>query len=317
VSHDDFHTLSHLAHERVYDSAESARLARTWTRQDTVDGWRHARMYRTLDPLLTARPGARWVTVGDGRYGTDAHYLQAHGADALATDISDTMLQRAKEEGFIRDYRNENAEHLSFADGVFDYALCKESYHHFPRPMLALYELLRVARRGVVLIEPDETPILASPRHLVKMMVKSALIRLGLGQRFGDRATSIIDTGVNWYEEVGNFGYAISRREMERVALGLDLPHVAFLGLNDAYEPGVEDEPATEDSALFRRIRGDIAAQDRQSQRGLSRTRPKLLVAMIFKETLDPALRAALSTAGYEVRDLPRNPYLRAPRSSS
>lgn len=307
----DFHTLSHRAHERVYDSAESARLARTWTRQDTVDGWRHARMYRTLDPLLAAHPGARWVTVGDGRYGTDAHYLESRGADALATDIADTMLQRAKAEGFIRDYRKENAERLTFADDSFDFALCKESYHHFPRPMLALYELLRVARRGVALIEPDETPALMSPRHIGKMLVKSALIRLGLGARFGDRSTGIIDTGVNWYEEVGNFGYAISRREMERVALGLNLPHVAFLGLNDAYEPGVEDEPATEDSARFRRIRDDIAAQDRRGERGLSRSRPKLLVAMIFKEPLDPALRTGLHTAGYEVRDLPRNPYLR------
>jgi hypothetical protein len=117
---------------------------------------------------------------------------------------------------------------------------------------------------------------------------------------------------VNWYEEVGNFGYSISRREMERVALGLNLPHVAFLGLNDAYEPGVEDEPATEASALFRRIRDDIAAQDRAAQRGLSRARPKLLVAVIFKTPLDPALRTALTTEGYEVRDLPRNPYLGA-----
>lgn len=309
----DFHKLSHRAHERGYDSEESARLARTWTRADTVDGWRHARMYRTLDPLLAARPGARWITVGDGRYGTDAHYLGAHGAAALATDISDTMLKRARDEGFIRDFRQENAEHLSFADGAFDFGLCKEAYHHFPRPMLALYELLRVARQGVVLIEPDETPILMRPRQVLKMWIKDALLRLGLGRRFGDRSTEIIDCGVNWYEEVGNFGYSISRREMERVALGLNLPHVAFLGINDAYVRGVEDEPATEDSALFRRIREEIAMLDRQCRRGFSRSRPKLLVTMIFKEALDPALRAALLAAGYAVRDLPRNPYLGGP----
>jgi hypothetical protein len=170
--------------------------------------------------------------------------------------------------------------------------------------------MLRVARRGVVLIEPDESPVFMGPRHLAKMMLKAALIRLGLGGRFGDRSTSVIDCGVNWYEEVGNFGYSITRREMERVALGLNLPHVAFRGLNDAYVPGVEDEPATEDSALFRRIRDEIATLDRAAERGLSRTRPKLLVAMIFKEALEPALRAALTAAGYEVRDLPRNPYL-------
>ena len=306
----DFHKLSHLAHEQVYDSDHQDRLAKTWTKPDTVDGWRHARMYRCLDPLLTVCRGASWVTLGDGRYGTDAHYLGEHGAEAVATDISDTMLRRAKEEGFIRDYRKENAEHLSFADGSFDFALCKEAYHHFPRPMLALYEMLRVARRGVVLIEPDETPTLMGGKYILKMMVKEALIRLGLGGRFGDRSTNIIDCGVNWYEEVGNFGFCISRREIERVAVGLNLRHVAFLGINDVYEPGVEDAKATEDSALFRKVRDQIAALDRQCQRGLNQARPKLLVAMIFKNELPADLRAALVAAGYEVRDLPRNPYL-------
>ncbi len=306
----DFHRLSHLAHEQVYDSAHQDRLARTWTKADTIDGWRHARMYRCLDPILTVCPGAHWVTLGDGRYGTDAHYLGEHGANAVATDISDTMLKRAKEEGFIRDYRKENAEHLSFADASFDFALCKEAYHHFPRPMLALYEMLRVARQGIVLIEPDETPTLMGWKHIGKMLVKEALIRLGFGSRFGDRSTNVIEYGVNWYEEVGNFGYSISRREIERVALGLNLPHVAFLGINDAYEPGVEDAPATEDSALFRKIRAEIADLDRQNLRGLSQSRPKLLLAIILKHPLSHDLRAALVSGGYEVRDLPRNPYL-------
>lgn len=39
-------------------------------------------------------------------------------------------------------------------DDAFDYVLCKDSYHHMPRPMIALYQMLRVARRAVVLIEP-------------------------------------------------------------------------------------------------------------------------------------------------------------------
>ena len=33
-------------------------------------------------------------------------------------------------------------------------------------------------------------------------------------------------------------------------------------------------------------------------------------VAMIFKDALPTDLRTALTAAGYEVRDLPRNPYL-------
>ena len=306
----DFHTLSHRAHEQQYDDARQVRLAETWTREGTVDAWRHERMYRCLDPVLKSFPGARWMTVGDGRYGTDAHYLGQHGASAVATDISDTMLKRAHAEGYIRAFQKENAERLSFADDSFDFALCKEAYHHFPRPMLALYELLRVAKRGIAFVEPDETPILMGGKHVAKMIVKELLIRVGLGRFFRERATGIIDTGANWYEDVGNFGFCISRREVERVALGLNLPHVAFKGMNDSYIEGVENEPATDDSALFKKIKSDIAALDRQSACGLSGGRPKLLVGMIFKEALEAAPRAALVADGFDVVDLPRNPYL-------
>ena len=268
-------------------------------------------MYSSLDPLLGHFPGARWITVGDGRYGNDAHYLEQHGANALATDISDTMLQRAKASGFISSYQRENAEHLSFPDNSFDFALCKESYHHFPRPMLALYELLRVARRGVVLIEPDETPVFMGLRHFLQMFAKEMLVKAGLGKLFADHSTNVIDFGANWYEEVGNFGYSISPREIERVALALNYPHVAFRGINDVYLAGVENEPAVDTSPLFSETRRQIAEMDRLGKRGLSRPRCTLLVAVIFKEAMEPALRNAFLAASFDVRDLSRNPYLK------
>jgi SAM-dependent methyltransferase len=309
-SADDFHKVSHHLHEQLYEGEKQARLMETWKRDTTVDAWRHARMYRCLDPLLASFPSSKWMTVGDGRYGTDAHYLEQRGAHAVATDISDTMLRRAQEDGYIREYRKENAEHLSFADNTFDFALCKEAYHHFPRPMLALYEMLRVTRLGVVLIEPDETPIIMGLRHIAKMLFKETLIRCGLHRLFHDRSTNIIDCGSNWYEEVGNFGFCISRREIERVAIALNFRHVAFRGINDVYIEGVEDEADSRDSALLRKIEGDIEALDRQSRRGLSRGRPKLLVAVILKQQAEEALRRALVDVEFEVRDLPRNPHL-------
>ena len=307
---ENFDKISHELHERLYDGEKQARLLETWKRSDTVDAWRHERMYRCLDPLLAHFPGAHWMTVGDGRYGTDAHYLETKKAHAVATDIADTMLRKAKEDGYIREFKKENAERLSFADNSFDFALCKEAYHHFPRPMLALYELLRVAKTGVVLIEPDESPIVMNTAHVLKMAVKETLIRLGLGRLFRDRGTHIIDTGANWYEDVGNFGFSISRREIERVALGLNYPHVAFRGISDSYIEGVEDETAQPGSPLMQRIETEIAAQDSFAARGLSRGRPKLVVAMIFKTAIDDQLRTALQAANYEVRDLPRNPYV-------
>jgi hypothetical protein len=136
------------------------------------------------------------------------------------------------------------------------------------------------------------------------------LIKAGFGGLFKDRSTNVINFGANWYEEVGNFGYSISPREIERVALALNYPHVAFRGINDVYIEGVENEPAVDSSPLFSKTRGQIAELDRLCTRGLSRSRNTLLVAVIFKEAIDPALKSALLNSGYDVRDLSRNPYL-------
>jgi ubiquinone/menaquinone biosynthesis C-methylase UbiE len=304
-----FDKTSYAAHENLYETEKAGTLFATWMKEGTVDAWRHAQMYECLDPLLAEAAGANWLTVGDGRCGTDAHYLEQHGMKVLASDISDTMLKVAQAAGFIQSYKKENAERLSFEDNSFDYVLCKEAYHHFPRPMVALYEMLRVGRKGVVLIEPDDSPVLVGDRRVVKMIVKESMIRLGFGRLFGDRRTDIIDSGSNWYEEAGNYGYAISKREIEKVAMGLDLPQVAFKGINDVYVDGVEHEALSDDSKLLQKIKEQIHEMDREVDRGLSRGRPKLLVAMIFKEPISEQLRGALISRKYDVRDLPRNPH--------
>jgi hypothetical protein len=40
-------------------------------------------MYQTIDPILKTEPEAKWLTVGDGRYGTDAKYILDKGCEAL------------------------------------------------------------------------------------------------------------------------------------------------------------------------------------------------------------------------------------------
>jgi SAM-dependent methyltransferase len=55
------------------------------------------------------------------------------------------------------DYRIENAECLSFDSRSFDLVFCKESLHHLARPVLGLYEMLRVCRRAALWIEPHDT----------------------------------------------------------------------------------------------------------------------------------------------------------------
>ena len=237
------------------------------------------------------------MTVGDGRYGNDAHYLLKKGLDVVATDISDALLSEARAKGHIEQYRRENAESLTFKDGTFDFVLCKESFHHFPRPMLALYEMLRVCRFGVVLLEPNDVYVHARmatlAKHLVKKLVKSM---------FGRRCDR------HRFEKTGNYVYALSRREVEKVALGMNYRAVAFCGMNDYYDVGVEYEKALEQNRVFRKVRRKI-----QWRNLLCRMRIAdygLMASIIFKTVLKDDLRRSLRDAGYDVIQLPQNPYV-------
>jgi len=253
-------------------------------------------MYQTLDPILESDVGATWLTVGDGRYGLDARYVLDHGSDAVASDISEILLEEGRRLGLVPTYRVENAEAMTAADDDFDYVLCKESYHHFPRPALALYEMLRIARKAVVLIEPADEFVYENAFCRLAHRIASWRLRL--------RGSAIER---NSYEESGNYVYSISRREIEKVALGLNLPAVAFHGINDTYIAGVEHEALADNGPLQAAVKRQIRAADLRCRVGWRQY--NLLCAVVFLEPPDSGLRANMSGAGFSVIDLPRNPY--------
>src|SRR5438874_11315870 len=121
-----FHELSYKLHEdEKHTQTESCSLDlyRNWFESGSVDLWRHLRMLSCLDPLLEEFPGARWLTVGDGTYGTSSTYIERRGADALPVDINVSLLEVARQRGLIRDYKKENAEALSFRADSFGFAV--------------------------------------------------------------------------------------------------------------------------------------------------------------------------------------------------
>ena len=207
------------------------------------------------------------------------------------------FLKEAKEFGYIEAYSKENAESLSFEDNKFDFAFCKESYHHFPRPMIALYEMLRVVRSGIVLIEPSDSYINSSvfetPLRNLKNIVKLRTRKRSMKHDF---------------EESGNYLYRISRREIEKVALGLNLKTVAFKGINDYYTKGVETEKVSDNTRLFKKVRVLIVLQNILSK--LRLLQYGLLATIIFKDEVDRDLRKKLLVHGYQIIDLPKNPYV-------
>jgi SAM-dependent methyltransferase len=56
-------------------------------------------------------------------------------------------------------YIQENSECMSLPSRSFDLVICKEGIHHLARPVLGVYEMLRVTRGAILVIEPAETQI--------------------------------------------------------------------------------------------------------------------------------------------------------------
>lgn len=302
----DFYNESYEKHAvnfKLYaQDGDRQTLAQNWLRNDTVGAYLAHRRHSIVDPLLESYPNAAWLTVGDGRYGSNAHYLASKGGDAMATDISDYLLKEGMAMGFISKYSQENAEALSFADESFDFTLCIEAYHHFPRPMKALYEMLRVARKGVVLLEPPDQYIYANAFQLMFRKFLLFLNDLGVFKKLIGK-----EVKKHTYEDVGNYVYKVSEREIEKVALGLNYPFVAFKKINQFYIDGINGEVADKNSKLFKKVKTYTSVLNILTK--LKLIEPSLLSVIILKETPDDLCKKRLNEAGYKLVKLPRNPY--------
>lgn len=248
-------------------------------RTDLIGWWRYQRFFEPVFKCLSHTKDCSWVTVGDP-YGSDAFQMTREGfKSVLPTNIGEYLLKESKARGLIQNYRVENAEALSFPDNSFDYVLCKEAYHHFPRPMVALYEMLRVARKAVVLIEPQD-PLIDHPAYV------------------GDWPAG--------YEASGNYVYTLSRRELHKVALGLDLPAVATRGLYDLWYEGISDVPAREDNPQFVTYRQTVEAEELRCAR--HEQKYNYILAILYKERPDIDVRQF--SGAWSITSFPGNPYI-------
>lgn len=302
----DFAEESHKKHQTHYkghvEGEELSDEVKKWLRDDTVEEWRHDRLHGLIDPILHVESNDRWLTVGDGRFAREARYISDRSHNALPTDISVELLEKAKKWGLIDDYAEENAEDLSFDDSTFDYVFCKQSYHHFPRPYLALYEMLRVARNGVILVEPSD-PKLHENLHSEPFLRKL----LNVVNRLRGSDERVPEPPI--FEPSGNYVFTISRREIEKIALGLDYDVVAFKGVNDFNRrDGAEEESLTERGPVYRKMTTMIAIRDLLCSLGL--VGHSKLAAIIFKQVPRDELLTELSDTGYDIVRLPDNPHL-------
>lgn len=274
---------------RQIESEMGANLPSRYTNPGSIDNWRHTRMLDLTRPIWEAIPESCWITVGDGRYGSDVAYLHSNGIKVVATSLTDDKLKYAHEQGHIPAFQAENAEYISFPDNALDFVLCKEAYHHFPRPPITLYEMLRVADIGVVLIEPLDNPKLMDD---LKRLLKQALR--------GNREVQ--------FETSGNYLYRLIVPELGKLLTAMGGEHMAFKGINDFYHAPLAGYDANGLNIGSFITRLGIVVQNGLSRLGLLGY--GLGCVVIFKPGVDHKILEALHNAGFQLIDLPRNPYV-------
>jgi len=302
---------SYKSHEeniiKMVEETDFESFRRSYFDEGLTTSWLVNLFNTYLDPLLESDTNASWLTIGDGRYGSDAHYLIKKGFRVMATDISDAALKIGAEKGFIKEYSKENAEHLSFKDKEWDYSLCKEALHHFPRPYAAIYEMLRVSKKGIVLIEPCDMYVFSTSRQILFRELVEKLSPIPFFKKI------LGDVKRHTYEDAGNYVYKISRREIEKVALGLNLRYVAFKNfnlsaeINDANGKSDPEERIGPNAPAYNRMKKKIRTFEILAKFKLSQ--PTNLCAIIFTERPSQKTIELLLKNSYDFIELPKNPY--------
>ncbi len=289
-------------YKKCLDGGPKNKIATSWLNKSTLDFWRHERMLNPLKAIINKND--TWLTIGDGRYGSEANWLLSKGISAHASDMSTDLLKKAKDLNLITEYSRQNAEELTFKNESFDYVLIKESLHHFPRPWLALYEAFRVSRKGVVIIEPNDY---FSDRGNVKKK---------FFKRFKDFIKIILKKKINkdeyGFEEVGNFIYTMNIRELEKFMLGIHQTNIAYLFLNDHYFDGVEHvsmrDRTIKDFLLYLKLLLIINFKNIICKLGISNE--SLLAAILIKENINERKKQKLLQYSWHLKNLPTNPFL-------
>ena len=105
VKHDDKGKIYDLQREYMDNDIhkdERKLIHESWFKEDTVDFWRHKRMYETIKPLALFYGNKKWLSIGDGRYGLDSYRLKKmFNINVFPTDISKKMLEKARELGIV------------------------------------------------------------------------------------------------------------------------------------------------------------------------------------------------------------------------
>jgi ubiquinone/menaquinone biosynthesis C-methylase UbiE len=187
-----------LKRTQIESSERKAReLVKVQYEGDPHHDYFRALPFEAVKSLLNAAgiPSGGKTLVAACGIGTDLHYLrQFHSSVYYMCDISASMVGLANANHPDARGNAADIETLPYADDCFDLVFVASSLHHLPRPYIGLYELMRVAKRAVIVVEPND----------------SLLTRIA--------STMGLATVV---EQAGNYVYRFSREDFQHVARAL------------------------------------------------------------------------------------------------
>ena len=290
------------SNSQLFEKYKLTDIERSWFDEDTLDKWRHNRMMEPVNAFITK--DSTWLTIGDGRFGLESIYIKKRGGTVHSTDIDVELLKKSKEMGFIDSYSKQNAEELTFSDSSFDYVLIKEAVHHFQKPWIGIYEAFRVANKGVILLEPRDKNL--NNQGLRKRLYNKVIFGL---KKIMKRDPNIDDYT---FEEVGNFIFSISNRELEKFLLAMNYRHFAHTGLNDYYFSGVEyikyNSNNLKDFFKKQKLKTFIRIFNLLTFSGF--TDFNLAQTILFKKPPSNSIKNRMKKYKWNYKLLPINPYL-------
>jgi hypothetical protein len=292
-------TKSHAAHEahmqNHFKNNQDLKFFHIQNK-DCVSYQLNIRTLKLLSPLWSSK--STWLTVGDYN-GLEANYLFEKGLRVTASDISDAYLSEAQKEGLIDDYSKQNVENLSYLNDSFDYVMCREAFHHFPRAYLGLYEMIRVSKMATIIVEPidilSKIPLLLFIKNIADR-INPLLINKIWKNRFS-------------FEPVGNYVFKIGEREIEKMAMGMGLPMIAFKSMNiiATIKEYALDVPMNKQ--LYHKLLRKIKFLDLLNYFGIIPANS--LICVVFKKAPEEVVLMKLKKLKYKIISLPENPYLK------
>jgi ubiquinone/menaquinone biosynthesis C-methylase UbiE len=274
--------------------------------EELISGWRMRRMMDFMDTFSRHDVNSNWLTIGDA-YGHDAIILKKTGLkNVTASNLDASLLRLGNQLGYVEEFLEINAEKIELQKTTYDYIVCKEALHHMPRPYMAIYEMLRVARNALFMIEPLDTMIdYQRPKNSVverelqsnnerSNYIKDSVRYCWPSENDGESNTYEVFT--DWYEDGAfNYVYTLSVREIRKICYGLGLPGFAYKTFNDIYDSELDKLECNEKNLEL--IINQINLQDIFCN--ASGKPPSYISTILFKKIPEPNILAELTTIGY------------------